>query len=143
MNNIEYKKLVKKFSPKESILKNAYLAFLSGGILGVISTVIYTLFLNVFDSQTSLTITILIIIILSSLLTALSVFDDLVSKFKCGIIIPISGFAHSMTSAAIDYKKDGFITGIGANTFKLAGSVIVYGVVSAFIFSIIRVIING
>ena len=143
MNNIEYKKIVKKYSPREDILKNMYLAFISGGTLGLLSTIIYSVFLNMFDSNTSLVITILLIIIVSSLLTALSIFDDLVSKFKCGIIIPISGFAHSMTSAAIDYKKDGLITGIGANTFKLAGSVIVYGVVSAFIFCVIRVVFNG
>ena len=67
----------------------------------------------------------------------------MVEKFKCGIIIPITGFAHSITSSAIDSKKDGMITGIGASTFKLAGSVLLYGIVSAFILAIIKVVFYG
>ena len=62
---------------------------------------------------------------------------------KCGLIIPITGFAHSMMSASLDYKKEGFVTGIGANMFKLAGTVIAYGVISAYFFGLIRYIIGG
>ena len=80
---------------------------------------------------------------MSSICTGLGFFDSLVEKFKCGIIIPITGFAHCVTSSSIDSRKDGFITGFGSNIFKLAGSVLLYGMVSAFIFTIIKVIING
>ena len=86
---------------------------------------------------------IITLIVISSILTALGVFDVLVSKAKAGLIIPITGFAHSMTSAAIDYKNEGLVLGIGANIFKLAGSVLLYGIVSVYIFGLIRLMFIG
>ena len=80
---------------------------------------------------------------MASFLTAIGVFDVCVSKLKSALIIPITGFAHSMTSAALDYKNEGPIYGIGSNIFKLAGSVILYGVVSAWFFGMIRYLIGG
>ena len=88
-------------------------------------------------------VVILTLIILASLLTAFGVFDTLMSKLKSAVLIPITGFAHSMTSAAMEYRKEGFILGIGANIFKLAGTVILYGIVSVYVFGIIRLIIMG
>lgn len=141
MNIDEYKKIVKKYTPSPNKLKNAYLSFISGGLIGLIGTIIYNI-LTYYNVNNANVWVIIILIISASLLTGLSIFDNLVEKFKCGIIIPITGFAHAMTSSAIDYKKDGLITGIGSNTFKLAGSVILYGTISAFILTIIKVIIN-
>ena len=69
--------------------------------------------------------------------------DNWVGKARCGLIIPTSGFAHSVASSALDYKKDGLVTGLGANFFKLAGSVILYGIISAFLLVIVRVVISG
>ena len=60
----------------------------------------------------------------------------MVNKFRCGLLIPITGFAHSMTSSSLDYKNEGLIYGIGSNMFKLAGNVIVYGIVSAWTFAL-------
>jgi stage V sporulation protein AC len=142
MNIDEYKRIVKKYTPSPNKLKNAYLSFISGGLIGLIGTVIYNI-LTYYNINNANIWVIIILILLASILTGLSIFDNLVEKFKCGIIIPITGFAHAMTSSAIDYKKDGFISGIGSNTFKLAGSVILYGTISAFILTIIKVIING
>ena len=82
-------------------------------------------------------------IIIASLLTAFGVFDLLVRIFKSALLIPITGFAHSMTSAALDYKTEGLVLGIGANIFKLAGSVILYGVVSVYVFGILRILVLG
>ncbi len=82
-------------------------------------------------------------IFITCLLTGIGVFDDLVKKGKMGLIIPITGFAHSMQSAVLDYKKEGLIYGFGSNVFKLAGSVILYGVVSAYVFGLVRFIIFG
>lgn len=62
---------------------------------------------------------------------------------NCGLIIPTSGFAHSVASSALEYKKDGLITGLGSNFFKLAGSVILYGIISSFILVIVRLILVG
>ena len=83
------------------------------------------------------------LIFIACLLTALGVFDKLVKVGRMGLIIPITGFAHSVQSAALDYKKEGLIYGIGSNIFKLAGSVILYGVLSAYIMGIIRYLIGG
>ncbi len=144
MNKSEYKNIVKKYTPNEDKLKNAFYAFVSGGIIGLLSASIYALFIsNDVESTIATSCTLVILILASSLLTGLGFFDTFVEKFKCGIIIPITGFAHSLTSEAIDNKNDGMITGLGASIFKLAGSVLLYGMVSAFILAIIKVIMNG
>ena len=84
-----------------------------------------------------------IIIMFATFMTAIGKFDNWVTKAKCGLIIPTTGFAHSVQSAAIDYKRDGLVTGIGANIFKLAGSVILYGIISAFFLVLIKVVLYG
>ncbi len=143
MNKEEYQKLVKDYTPKEKKLENALIAFVSGGSVGLIGAIIYTILLN-FDiqSKTANIWTIIILIFLASLATSLCFFDKWVNKARCGLIVPITGFAHSVTSSALDYKKDGLITGLGSNIFKLAGSVIIYGVISAYVLTIIGVIFN-
>ena len=143
MNKEEYQKLVKDYTPKEKKLENAFMAFVTGGIVGVIGAIIYTILLK-FDisSKIANTWTIIILILLASLATSLCFFDNWVNKARCGLIVPITGFAHSVTSSALDYKKDGLITGLGSNIFKLAGSVIIYGVISAYVLTIIGVIFN-
>ena len=70
-------------------------------------------------------------------------YDKWVNFARCGLIIPITGFAHSMQSAALDYRREGFVTGLGSNMLKLAGSVIIYGIISAYIFGIVRFLIFG
>ena len=144
MNKDEYKKLVTKHSPKEPRLKNILVAFFVGGTVGFIGEFLIFILQESFGMSVSLAgiWTCLIIIGASSLLTALGFFDNWVSKCKCGLIIPTTGFAHSVTSSALDYKKDGLITGLGSNFFKLAGSVILYGIISSFILVIVRVVIG-
>lgn len=125
-----YKELVKKMTPKENKWKNAFIAFVSGGGIGAVSEIIVSI--------TNPTCMLITWIFLASIITGFGVFDDIVDKFKMGVIIPITGFAHSVTSASLEYKREGFVTGIGSNYFKLAGSVILYGIVSASIFAFIR-----
>ncbi len=145
MNKDEYKKIVEQLTPKENKGKNAFIAFLVGGLVGTIAEVIVTLLIHCFalSRMDAYFWTCLIIIFLACLFTALGFFDNWVSKAKAGLILPTTGFAHSVTSAALDYKRDGFITGIGANFFKLAGSVILYGIISGFFFAVLKVIIYG
>lgn len=145
MEKEEYKKLVNSKKPKEPKLQNAIIAFLVGGCLGFFCEGLSALFVMWFgiSKTVSYSIICLLMILIASLFTALAFFDDWVVKAKCGLIIPTTGFAHSVTSSALEFKKDGLITGLGANLFKLAGSVILYGVVSAFFLCILRVIING
>ena len=127
---MEYKKLVESLTPKENRIKNMIVAFFSGGIIGIIANQLSLYF----DTDWMLVFW----IALSSVLTGLGVFDDLVDFFKMGIIIPITGFSHSVTASSLEYKREGLITGIGSNYFKLAGSVILYGLVSAAILALIR-----
>lgn len=141
----KYSEIVKKHTPQEPILKNALLTFIYGGLMGSFSELLlrcYMLWLNISRKDAGV-IVIITLIIIASLLTALGVFDVCVTKLKSALIIPITGFAHSLTAAAIEYRKEGFILGIGANIFKLAGSVILYGIVSVYVFGLIRLFILG
>ena len=144
MNKDEYKKLVDQLTPKENKVKNTVLAFLAGGTIGVFGEiVVYILMKFCALSRTESLIWLCILLIfIGCFLTSLGFFDNWVSKLKAGLIIPTTGFAHSITSSALDYKKDGLITGLGANFFKLAGSVILYGILSAFLLLMIRMILE-
>lgn len=145
MKNEMYDEIVKKYTPKEDVLKNAIITFVAGGIIGASSELLlvcYSTWLNLPRKESGVLV-ILTLIFISSILTACGVFDVCVSKLKSALIIPITGFAHSITSAALDYRKEGLVVGIGANIFKLAGTVILYGVVSVYIFGLIRLILGG
>ncbi len=145
MKNERYERIVNQNKAVEERGKNALIAFLVGGLIGAIGEIIIEVICYYFklSRNDSATIMIVIMIFIASLCTALGFFDKLVTKFKCGLLIPITGFAHSMTSATLDYKKEGPISGFGSNMFKLAGSVILYGVVSAWFFGMIRYFIGG
>lgn len=145
MNKERYKELTSKIVPEENKTKNGIIAFLTGGLIGFLGQVIVTILENNFNvaHKDATTIMIAILIFLASLSTAMGFFDNLVSKARAGLIVPITGFAHAMTSSMIDYKKEGLVTGIGSNAFKLTGSVILYGVLSAYVFGIIRYLFFG
>ncbi len=140
----EYKKIVDRVTPKPKRLKNAILVFIYGGIFGSLSELLLEGYMMWFDlprKESGILVT-LSLIVLASFLTAIGVFDKWVMTLKSALIIPITGFAHSMTSAALDYKNEGLVLGIGANIFKLAGTVILYGIVSVYIFGLIRVLLG-
>ena len=145
MDKKSYKKIADMHKAEETRGKNALVAFIVGGIVGMLGEGIIELLccLYYISRNEASTFMIIIMIFIASLSTALGFFDKLVTKFKCGLLIPITGFAHSMTSAALDYRKEGPIYGIGSNIFKLAGSVILYGVVAAWFFGMIRFLIGG
>ena len=141
----EYKIIVDKITPKPKRLKNAILTFICGGLFGLLSELLleeYMIWFNLPRKESGILVT-LSLIVLASFLTAIGVFDKWVMTLKSALIIPITGFAHSMTSAAMEYKNEGLILGIGANIFKLGGTVIMYGVVSAAIFGTIRYLVFG
>lgn len=145
MSKEKYSELVKKYTPQYNKVRSILLAFVVGGFIGMIGQGLIDFYSKVCgatikDAGTYMIVT---LIFLSSLFTALGFFDDIVSKVKCGIIVPITGFAHAMTSAALEYRKEGFIMGLGSNIFKITGSVILYGVVAAYVFGLIRIFIMG
>ena len=145
MEKSKYAKIVKKNTPREKIILNPIIAFLVGGFMGLLGQGLIDFSSYIFSISTkdASVFMIVTLIFVGCLLTCLGFFDKLVQFAKCGLIIPITGFAHAMMSATLEYRKEGMITGIGANMFKLAGSVIVFGVVSAYVFGLIRLLIFG
>ena len=145
MEKKEYKEIVNKHKPKEKRLKNALIAFTVGGLIGSLGQYLTECYQIWFDIPTkdAASFMLVTLIFISCLFTALGFFDKLVNICRCGLIIPITGFAHSMMSAGMEYRKEGPVFGIGSNVFKLAGSVILYGVVAAWFFGTIRYIIMG
>ena len=141
----KYIEIVRECSPKEDKIKNALISFICGGLFGVLAELLlrgYMMWFNMTRADAGVSV-ILTLIIIASILTALGIFDTWVSKLRSALIIPITGFAHSMTSAALEYRKEGLVLGIGSNIFKLSGSVILYGIVSVYVFGILRIILGG
>ena len=136
----DYLKIVDSVKCEDNKLLNAFLAFVSGGLIGLISQFFFIMLKNNYGFEEVLSYTIIFIfwVTLSSVLTGLGVLDKVASIFKAGIIIPSTGFSHAMTSAGMDNNREGFITGIGANMFKLTGSIILYGIVFAIICAFIK-----
>ena len=145
MDNLRYQEFLKQYTPKPKVFKNAIISFFVGGCMGLFSEVlleVYQMWLHLPRKESGVLV-ILTLIVMASILTALGVFDVMVAKVKSGLIIPITGFAHSMTSASLEYKHEGLVLGIGANIFKLAGTVILYGVVAVYFFGLIRLVVMG
>ena len=145
MDKKKYQKIVDKHKATESRGLNLLIAFVVGGIVGALGQFLiefYSYYLNISTKDASVFM-IVTLIFFATLFTALGFFDKWVTFAKCGLIIPITGFAHSMASAGIEYKKDGPIYGLGSNLFNLSGSVILYGIVSAWAFGLIRYLLLG
>lgn len=145
MEKREYKQIVDKYTPNEPRLRNAIVAFLIGGFMGVLGNFLVEVYSYYFDlsGKDASVFMIITLVFIGCFLTCLGFFDKWVNFAKCGLIVPITGFAHAMMSAALEYRKEGLVTGIGANMFKLAGSVIIFGVVSAYIFGLLRLLVMG
>ena len=145
MESKKYQKIVDRNMPSEKKNINLLISFITGGIIGTFANFLIDLYSYFFHIPTLEAGGYMIItfVFFTCLLTALGIFDKLVKKTKMGLIIPITGFAHSMQSAILDYKKEGPIYGFGSNIFKLSGSVILYGVVSAYVFGLIRFFLFG
>lgn len=145
MINKKYDEIVERHKPTEQRSKNSLIAFLIGGLVGAIGEGLIQIYCSIWHISRTVSSVYMIItlIFIATLATAIGFFDKWVNFARCGLLIPITGFSHSMMSAALEYKREGPIFGIGSNTFKLAGSVIVYGVVSAWTFGLIRLIIGG
>ena len=145
MNIEEYKSITKKILPKTMTFKKLFLSFFVGELMGVLAQLLiefYSSFEEISMTEAS-SLMMVTFILISSLLTGLCVFDKLVTKFGAGLIVPITGFSHSTTSSALEYKKEGLVNGIGSNIFKLSGTVILYGIISAYVVAIIKIIIGG
>lgn len=141
-HKIEYYKEITKVKNKNNSFKSIFLSFIFGGLLCLFGQVLFKIINNFVDTKDSFMYVSLIIIFLSGILTAIGIYDDIASLARMGLAIPISGFCNSAVSSAMEYRSEGIILGVGANTLKLAGSVIVFGTTSAIIVSIIRYFIE-
>lgn len=140
MKEKEYKNLVKQLSVKENKFVNVAIAFIFGGLLGVLAETLAKFIGKTFQLplDEGYLYTSIIIVCIASICTGLGFFDKIVSFAKAGLIVPTTGFAHSMTCSALDYKKEGLTKGIGGNIFKLTGSIILYTIVVAFFMALIK-----
>ena len=137
-----YKEVVDNFTPKNKIVKNCFMAFIFGGAICTLGEIIKNIFVSGFNvpSEDAGVITSVVLIGLSALLTGLGVYDDLGKIGGAGTIVPITGFANSVVSPALEFKKEGLVLGTAANIFRLAGPVLVYGYLSSFIVGLLSLI---
>lgn len=135
----EYQALAKKKEPPRPVLVNCFRAFLVGGFICLIGEFLMVLFKNFgFTEQNAGNPTVAVLILIAVILTCCGVYDKIAQWAGAGSAVPVTGFANSMCSAALEYKSEGLVLGVGGNMFKLAGSVIVFGTVAAFIIGILH-----
>ena len=138
MTNEEYGKLVKDISPPSPIVKNCIWAFLVGGAICCLGQLIKTGYQALgLDEESAGTAVSMTLVLLSALLTGLSVYDDIAKRAGAGTLVPITGFANAVAAPAIEFKTEGFILGLGAKMFTIAGPVIVYGVSASVVYGLI------
>lgn len=132
--NKEYQKYVDKMSPNSPLLKNCFNAFWVGGLICSIGEIILKFCMyNGLSQENSGTIVSIILIGLSATLTGLNLFNKIGKFAGAGSLIPITGFANSIVSPAMEYKSEGYVMGVGAKMFTIAGPVLVYGISTAII----------
>lgn len=139
----KYKALQDKHEIKRPIFKNCIKAFFVGGLICVIGqaiTYFYIYFFN-FTEQTAGNPTVATMVFLSMVLTGIGVYDRLGQFGGAGSAVPVTGFGNAVISAAIEHRTEGFVLGVGGNMFKLAGSVILFGVFSAFVVALIKTVL--
>lgn len=139
----EYQQLQQAKEIKRPVLKNCIKAFFVGGLICLIGQCIQTFIIYNFNftEQTAGNPTVAILIFISMLLTGFGVYDRIAQFAGAGSAVPVTGFGNAIVSAAIEHRSEGFVLGVGGNMFKLAGSVIVFGVFSAFIIALIKTIL--
>lgn len=140
----QYHIFAKDREEKRPVLKNCLNAFWVGGTICLIGQGIQNIFITYFNftEQTAGNPTVAVLIFTATLLTGLGVYDHVAQWAGAGTAVPVTGFANAMASAAIEHRTEGFVLGVGGNMFKLAGSVIVYGVFSAFVVAMVVAIIK-
>ena len=138
MTEKEYAQLVKDMSPRSRLGKDCFWAFAIGGLICILGQLLITSYtaagLPPEDAAPAASMT---LVALSALLTGLSLYDNLAKHAGAGTLVPITGFANAITAAAVEFKTEGFITGVGAKMFTIAGPVIVYGTAASVVYGFI------
>lgn len=141
----EYQSFVQEREPKRPVLLNCLRAFVAGGTISIIGQFFKWLFITYFEftEVSASNPTVAVMIILGTLVTGLGVYDSLAQWAGAGSIVPVTGFANAVASAAIEHRSEGYVLGVGGNMFKIAGPVIAFGVFSAFLVAIIKLIVKA
>ena len=139
----EYQEYVNQKSPNSPILKNCFNAFWIGGLICSIGQIIYSFCLyKGIDKDIASTIVSIILIAISAFLTGLNLFNKIGKIAGAGSLVPITGFANSIVAPSMEYKSEGYVMGVGAKMFTVAGPVLVYGISTAIIVGLVYLIFN-
>ncbi|MGD8189133.1 stage V sporulation protein AC [Brevibacillus ginsengisoli] len=140
MTQALYQQQAAKFRPKRDIWLNTFRAFWVGGTICLLGQAIQNFYIHFFNftEKTAGNPTVATLIFIATLLTGFGIYDNIGQYAGAGSAVPVTGFANSIASAAIEHRSEGYVLGVGGNMFKLAGSVIVFGVVAAFIGALIK-----
>ena len=143
ISNKQYDEMVKKASPNSPIVLDCIKAFLIGGAICCFGQLLFYIFrksgMSLDESRSLVSIA---LIIITAILTGIGVFDKIAKHAGSGTIVPITGFANSVVSPAMEFKSEGFIMGTGASIFKVAGPVILYGTTAASLYGLIYFIVE-
>ena len=138
MTEKEYAQLVQKAAPKSPMGKDCLNAFWIGGLICVLGQILTNSYsAAVLDKDAAATATSITLVTLSALLTGLSLYDNLAKYGGAGTLVPITGFANAIAAPAVEFKTEGFILGVGAKLFTIAGPVIVYGLSASVVYGFI------
>lgn len=138
MNENEKKELIKRHSPGSTILKNSILAFIFGGLICTLGELLFMLYKNLLgDEKTASTLVTVTLIFVAALLTGLGIFDKIARYAGAGTLVPVTGFSNAVVSEAMDSKSEGYILGVGAKIYTVAGPVILFGLTSGVIYGVI------
>ena len=138
MTEKEYARLVKEMSPKSPIWRDCLNAFWIGGLICTLGQLIMNGYMALgIDKEAAGTAMSMTLVALSALLTGLSLYDDIAKHAGAGTLVPITGFANAVAAPALEFKTEGFILGVGAKMFTIAGPVIVYGVSASVVYGFI------
>jgi stage V sporulation protein AC len=137
------KELIKKHSPGSKIVKNSILSFLFGGLICVIGQLLLYLYsyLGCDEKVAGILVTVTLIF-LAALLTGLGLFDKIARHAGAGTLVPVTGFSNAVVSEAMDAKSEGFILGVGAKIYTVAGPVILFGITSGVVYGVIYYLVN-
>jgi len=143
MTKKEYEKYAEKIAPKSNVIRNTARAFVVGGLICVVGQVITNLLKSKgYDMDDTSNLTALIMILIGIIFTGLNVYDELGRFAGAGSIVPITGFANSIVSPAMEFKSEGYIMGVGAKMFVIAGPVLVYGISASVVIGVIYYLLN-
>ena len=143
MSKDDYKTFSDSFAPKSPIVKNVLFAFLTGGLICTIGQLFSDLYKSFgIPKENIATLVSITIIFIGGMLTGFNIYDNIAKVAGAGIIVPITGFANSIVSPAMEFKSEGFILGMAAKMFTIAGPVLVFGICSSFFAGIAALIFN-